>query len=228
MIIKGRDNTVYLFMRIFPACIFLLLGIGKFSAQTPTQDTIYLMNGHVIGEKVIDTLLGSVTIYNPKKHAETLSYELDQLYMVHYANGYKRFYYVQDSAINNWFTRDEMWMFMKGEVDARKGFKARGALISGGIAGFIGGMTGTVWGPVAPMVFMAFTGLPKVRIKHNTVSNPIYIESDPYILGYERVARQKRKTKSLLGGAVGMVAGYLFYAGLHSYYPESVNFGLKK
>ena len=191
-------------------------------------DTIYLMNGHVIGEKVIDTLLGSVTIYNPKKHAESLSYELDQLYMVRFANGYKRFYYYQDTTINNWFTRDEMWMFMKGEVDARKGFKAKGAMIGGGIAGLIGGMTGTLWGPVAPMTFMALSGLPKIRIRYNTVSNPINIESDPYILGYERVARQKRKTKSLLGGAVGLVTGYLFYAAFHTYYPEQINIGLKK
>src|SRR5437868_9162761 len=111
-------------------------------SQIQAQDTIYLMNGHVIGEKIIDTTLGAVSIYNPKKYNQKLHFELDQLYMVHFANGDRRYYYTQDSTIGNWLSRDEMWMYMKGENDARKGFKARGALIGGGIAGLLGGMTG--------------------------------------------------------------------------------------
>jgi hypothetical protein len=46
-----------------------------------------------------------------------------------------------------------------------------------------------------------------------------YIESDAYILGYERVARQKRKTKSLIGGTIGLVLGYGFYGIFNQYYP---------
>ncbi len=198
------------------------------SAQTKVQDTIYLMNGQVVGEKVIDTLLGAVTIVNPKKPNKKIHYEWDQLFMVHFANGDKRYYYKQDSLLSNWFTRDEMWMYMKGENDARKGFKARGAMIGAGIAGIIGGMTGTFWGPVAPYGFMALTGLPKVKIKHNTISNPAYVESDAYILGYERVARQKRRIKAVIGGTVGLVVGYTFYALFHSSYPETIDIGFKK
>jgi hypothetical protein len=195
----------------------VLLGLFYFLAsavysQKARQDTIFLMNGHAIGEKVIDTLLGAVTIINPKKPAQKLHYEWDQLYMVKFANGFKRFYYTQDSTINNWFTRDEMWMYMKGENDARKGFKGRGALIGAGIAGLIGGASGTIWGPIAPYGFMALSGIPKIRIRHNTISNPMYVHSDAYILGYERVARQKLKIKSLIGGTIGLAMGYGVYA----------------
>jgi hypothetical protein len=210
---------------------FLLLNfflVGMLHSQPAKQDTIYLMNGHVIAEKVIDTLLGAVTIYNPKKHSQKLHYEYDQLYMVRFASGFRRYYYVQDSTIYNWFTRDEMWMYMKGENDARKGFKARGALIGSGIAGMIGGMTGTIWGPVAPYTFMALSGIPKVRIRHGTISNPAYVQSDAYILGYERVARQKLKLKSLIGGTIGLAVGYAFYAVFHNSYPQTVNFGFNK
>lgn len=162
-------------------------------SQSKAQDTIFLMNGLVIAKKVIDTTFNTVTIMNPKKHTQKIHYEMDQLYMVKFANGFKRFYYVQDPSIYNEFTRDEMWMFMKGEVDARKGFKARGALIGSGVIGFLAGMTGTFFAPIAPYSFMALSGVTKVRIKHNTISNMKYIESDAYILGYERVARQKEK-----------------------------------
>lgn len=192
------------------------------------QDTIYLMNGQIVGEKVLDTLLGAVTILDSKRPEKKIHYEPDQLYMVRFANGDKRFYYMQDTTIGNWFTRDEMWMYMKGEVDARKGFKARGAMLGGGIAGLIGGMTGTLWGPVAPYGFMAFSGITKVRIRHGTVSDPRFLESDAYILGYERVARQKRKIKSLIGGTIGLGLGYGLYALLHSHYPENINIGFSK
>ncbi len=210
--------------------LFLVLSFlfQTVSSQTTVQDTIYLMNGQVVGEKVIDTLLGAVTIINPKKPTKKIHYEWDQLFMVRFANGDKRYYYSQDTTISNWFTRDEMWMYMKGENDARRGFKARGSLIGAGIAGVIGGMSGTFWGPIAPYGYMALSGIPKVRIRHNTISNPAYVESDAYILGYERVARQRRKIKSVIGGTVGLAIGYAIYALFHSSYPENIDVGFNK
>jgi uncharacterized membrane protein YfcA len=212
--------------------VFLFLVLCFFyqtvSSQTKVQDTIYLMNGQVVGEKVMDTILGAITILNPKKTNKKIHYEWDQIFMVRYANGDKRYYYQQDSLLSNWFSRDEMWMYMKGENDARKGFKAKGAMIGAGIAGIVGGMTGTFWGPIAPYGFMALSGLPKIKIKHNTISNPAYVESDAYILGYERVARQRRKIKSVIGGTVGLIIGYTFYGLFHSRYPENINVGFNK
>jgi hypothetical protein len=212
--------------------VFLFLVLCFFyqtvSSQTKVQDTIYLMNGQVVGEKVMDTILGAITIINPKKTNKKIHYEWDQIFMVRYANGDKRYYYRQDSLLSNWFSRDEMWMYMKGENDARKGFKAKGAMIGAGIAGIVGGMTGTFWGPIAPYGFMALSGLPKIKIKHNTISDPAYVESDAYILGYERVARQRRKIKSVIGGTVGLIIGYTFYGLFHSRYPENINVGFNK
>jgi hypothetical protein len=209
-----------MFKRFLVPFLFLLAGTSF--AQSPVQDTIYLMNGHIVGEKVIDTLLGAVSIIHPKKPERKIHYELEQLYMVRFANGDKRYYYRQDSTIYNYFSRDEMWMFMKGERDARKGFKARGSLIGAGIAGLIGGMTGTFYAPIAPYGYMAAVGIPKVRIRHSTVSDPLYIESDAYILGYERVARHKRRIQAVIGGTIGLVVGYTLYGLLHQYYPEDI------
>jgi hypothetical protein len=208
--------------------LFIVLSLTG-AAQAPrAQDTVFLMNGHVIGQKILDTTLGAVTIAHPEKPNKVVHYEWDQLYMVKFASGRKRYYYVQDSTIGNWFTRDEMWMYMKGENDGRNGFRARGSFIGATIAGFLGGMSGTIWGPVAPYGYMALSGIPKVRIRANTVSNPAYVQSDAYILGYERVARQKRKISSVIGGTIGLVAGYGFYALFHNRYPETLDVGFNR
>lgn len=202
----------------FIALLFFSLVQASYS-QKQVQDTVYLMNGLAVGQKIIDTTFSTVTINHPKKIGKKINYEWDQLYMIRFANGKQRYYYSQDSSINNIFTRKEMWMYMKGENDARRGFKARGALITSGIFGFLGGATGSFFGPIAPYGFMALSGITRIKIKHETISNPVFIESDPYILGYERVARQKRKTKSVLGGTIGLVVGYSFYAVFRNYYP---------
>jgi hypothetical protein len=196
-----------------------------FSQSPATKDSIFLMNGHVLATKVIDSTLGAVTINHPEKAGKRIHYEWDQLYLVKFASGRKRYYYVQDSTIGNWFTRDEMLMYMRGENDARNGFTPTGSIIGSTIAGFIGGMSGTIWGPVFPYGYMAMSGIPKVRIRAHTISNPAYVQSDAYILGYERVARQKRKLKSVVFGTAGLLAGYGFYALFHHNYPESLNMG---
>jgi hypothetical protein len=202
--------------------LVLFLFLFSFSAhKAQVSDSLYLLNGNVVGERVIDTLLGAITIYDKKKPGKKIHYEWDQLYMVKFANGDNRYYYQQDSTKNNWFSREEMWLFMKGENDSRRGFKPWGSAIGAGLAGFIGGMSGTFWGPILPYGYMAFSGITKVKIKQHTVSKGNFTDYDAYLLGYERTARQKRKIWSLIYGTAGLVAGYGFYAAFHNSYPES-------
>lgn len=204
--------------RILYQLIFLLI-ISKSFGQS--KDTLFLMNGNVIGQNIYDTLLNAISIFDPKDSTKKLHYEEDQLYMVKYANGFQRYYYSQDSTKYNWFTREEMWFFMKGEADSRKGFKPKWCAVGAGIAGLIGGLSGTFWGPILPYSYMAFSGITKIRIKHHTISNPSYLQYDAYILGYERISRQKRKIWSLIGGSIGLAAGYGGYFLLHDKYPET-------
>ncbi len=172
------------------------------------------MNGNYVVEKVIDTLIGAVTIVNPDKTTEKLHYEYDDIYCVKYASGFTDYYYSQDTLRGNYFTRDEMQYYIYGERDARKGFKARGSLIGAGIVGLASGGLGLFFAPVFPYGYMALSGIPKVKIKHSTISNPNYIDHDAYILGYERVSRSKRRIKALIGGTIGLAAGYALYFGL--------------
>ena len=172
------------------------------------------MNGNMVVEKVIDTLIGAVTIFDPQKPTEKLHYEYDEIYCVKYASGFKDYYYTQDTLKGNYFTREEMEYYMYGERDARKGFKARGALIGSGLVGAASGGLGLFFAPIFPFGYMGLSGITKVKIKHSTISNPNYIDHDAYILGYERVSRSKRRIQSLIGGTIGLAVGYGLYFGV--------------
>ena len=206
--------------------LFFLMWIAflSFSSKAQNKDTILLMNGNTVVEKVLDTLIGAVTIVNPQNTLEKLHYEYDEIYCVKYATGLTDYYYTQDTLNGNYFSRDEMQYYIYGERDARKGFRARGALIGAGVIGLASGGLGLFFAPVFPYGFMALTGLPKVRIKHKTISNPNYIEHDTYILGYERVSRSRRRIQALIGGPIGLAVGYGLYFGvLKDKLPSTLN-----
>ena len=193
---------------------FLILCFFSHTIKAQAKDTILLMNGNKVVESVIDTLIGAVTIVDPEKPTAKLHYEYDEIYCVRYGTGLKDYYYSQDSINGNYFTRDEMEYYIFGERDARKGFKARGCLIGAGITGLVSGGLGIFFAPVFPYGYMGLSGITKVKIKHSTISNPNYIEHDAYILGYERVARGKRRIQALIGGSIGLVVGYGLYFGV--------------
>lgn len=194
---------------------FLILPLTfiTFSSGAQNKDTILLMNGNYVVEKVLDTLIGAVTIVNPANTADKLHYEYDEIYCVKYASGFTDYYYTQDTMKGNYFTRDEMQYYIYGERDARKGFKARGSLIGAGIVGLASGGLGIFFAPIFPYGYMGLSGITKVKIKHKTISNPNYIDHDAYILGYERVSRTKRRIMALVGGTIGLAAGYGLYFG---------------
>lgn len=198
-------------MKLFWTLITLTLLVFRLNAQQ--KDTILLMNGQLVVERVLDTLIGAVTIVDPEKSDKKLHYEYDQIYCVKYASGFTDYYYKQDTLEGNWFTRDEMLYYIYGERDARKGFKPKGALWGSFTAGVAGGASGTFFGPLLPYGYLALVGLPKVKIKHHTVSNPEYVQYDAYLLGYERVARGRRRIWSLIGGTAGLAVGYGAYFG---------------
>jgi hypothetical protein len=114
---------------------------------------------------------------------------------------------VYDTIIGNEFTIDEMRYFILGEQDAEKGFKAKGAFWGNMLLGAAGAVTGSFLCPIPPFAFVALSGLPKIKIKPSTVSNIDNVKHDSYLMGYERVARKKRKISSLAGGGIGLAAG---------------------
>lgn len=189
----------------FLLCFIMFVSLLKAQEK---KDTLFLMNGKIYVSKILDTLLGGVTIKDFKDTSKKFTVDNDDLFGVRYSSGEMYYYYSQDTATGNEFTREEMGYFMQGERDAKKGFKARGSLFGSMAAGFVGGLSGSFLGPILPFGYLGLCGITKVRIKHETISNPNYIDHDPYILGYERQARGKRRIQCLIGGGIGLVAGF--------------------
>jgi hypothetical protein len=192
------------------------------------KDSVFLLNGLVVNSVVTDSTSESVTIQHLTRAGKTVSYDKDQLYKIRFSSGSEKYYYQQDSSSGNWMSREDAWMFIKGENDARKGYKANAAYRGAIIFGLLGGLTGSFWGPLAPYAFIAINGISSIKIDRATVSDISYLKSEPYLLGYVRVGRQKQKTRALLGGLIGLAAGYAGYGGLNQFYPSSINVGFGK
>ena len=123
-------------------------------AQKKTGDTLFLLNGRMVATQVIDTLFNFATFVDPDDSTKRSHIENDQLFAIKYQNG-DIFYYYEQDTIANWFSREEMWMFMQGERDARKGFKPHGSFYGTMAVGILGGLTGTFFAPVAPLAYFA-------------------------------------------------------------------------
>ena len=179
-------------------------------AQKKPADSLFLMNGRILVTPVLDTLFGLATFIDPTDTSKRSHIENDQLFAIRYSNGNVFYYYKQDT-ISNWFSREEMWLYMQGERDAKKGFKPRGSMLGSMACGIAGGLTGSLFGPILPLIYTAGVGLPWIRIKHKSVSNMALLDYDSYILGYERVARGKRRIYAIIGSGIGMLLGYTTY-----------------
>lgn len=192
-------------LRTFPLTIIFFLFIFSINAQE-NKDTVLLMNGDAVICTVIDTTNGLTSIKNPKKPNKNITLENDRIFSIKYPSG-EVIMYVYDTLIGNEFTIDEMRYFIYGERDADHNFKANGSLFVGAAVGLLSGVTGSFLCPIPPFAFTALSGIPKVKIRHDTVSDPEYLKHDPYLMGYERVAKKKRKLKSLIGGGIGLAVG---------------------
>jgi hypothetical protein len=203
--------------------IFLsILRLNYFSQNT--SDTIYLMNGQKIGSVVIDTSFALVTYKIPasKNPDKIRNLEKDDIFCIRYKSGTNFYYYSQDTARGDWFTHEEMWHFTQGERDANKGFKPLTTLFISGTLGLASGMTGMYVAPAVPLGFYLVSDITKIKIRHSSVSNPELLQYDAYILGYQKVAKSKRRIYSIIGGASGLLLGYLTYFTFKNQYPQPI------
>jgi hypothetical protein len=189
---------------------FLILFTTNGFSQ-PNNDTILLLNGNVIITNNIDTTKGSVTFKNPKHPTKNIVIANNCIFSISNNKG-ETLLYSYDSLLGNYFSIDEMRYYIRGEQDAQKKFKARGAFWSNLFIGAGAGVTGFFFAPVAPFAFSGLSGITKVKIKKNTVSQHEYLNHVTYIMGYESVAYKKRKIKSLISGGIGLAVGVTTFA----------------
>lgn len=190
--------------------VILLVPVGFLFAQEKL-DTVYLMSGRTVEGVVKDTSNEKLKILIPKKgggyKADFIEQEL--IFSVKYKTGSEAVFYKQDTLFGNYYTPNEVRYFLQGERDARKHYRCP-LWIAGGFAmGFGGGYTGSALGLVAPFGYSAISVGFRVKIRPGSVSNPDYLKYDTYLMGYEKVARQKRVMRTMVAGAIGFTAGII-------------------
>ncbi len=207
--------------------IFLLTLTLFITEKGMAQDKILLLNGNVINGSITDT--NSIYVeYKKAKNNKPGKIEKYRVFSIVYPDGSETVHYKEDSLIGNYFTEHQMRMFLYGEQDAQKGYKAplnfTGSILVGAASGFLFPFTITknpntptesvtnisgFFMPIAPVIFCVFTGAKWIKMNRNTVSNKLYLSEETYVRGYDRVARNKRIQNAMLGSLAGMAVGIL-------------------
>ena len=198
-------------MRLFVLTFVIVLACGRIFAQAPAAlDTVYLMSGKTVAGIVKDTTNEKLKILIPKSGGDYKADFIEQelVFSVKYKTGQESVFYVQDTLFGNYYTPNEIRYYLQGERDARASYRCRGWIVGGFIAGFAGGYTRSIFGFIPPFGYSAVSVGFRVKIRPGSVSNPDYLKYDTYLMGYEKVARQKRVMRTLLSGAIGFAAGF--------------------
>ena len=190
--------------------VAMLMAVCGLKAQEKL-DTVYLMSGRTVEGVVKDTSGSKLKILVPKKGGGYKPDFIDQelIFSVKYKTGMERVFYVQDTLFGNYYTPNEVRYFLQGERDARKSFRCPGWIAGGFVFGFAGGLTKSAIGLISPFAYSGATVMFNVKIRPGSVSNPDFLKYDTYLMGYDKVARQKRVMRTLVSGALGFACGFI-------------------
>ncbi len=192
-------------MRAF--LLFTLLPLGLLCAA---QDKINLMNGQILEARVLGQ--SSLEIrYEVKRGDRLIQREepTDGVFSVVDSLGKEKVWYFMDTVFGNELSVPQMRWYLKGERDARKGYKPWGPMIGGFLlgAGTVIAMDLEVNSLIIPPAYAGLMAWPRVNVTRGSISDPA-MEGDPYYaMGYAAVGRPKRVIKSLISSALGVAVG---------------------
>lgn len=212
---QGRTN-VYLMesepemMRIIFAVLLACVVSGGLFAQTPEpMDTVFLMSGKTVTGMVKDTSNEKLKILIPKKGKLKPDFiDQDLIFSVKYRTGDEKVFYVQDTLFGNYYTPNEIRYYLHGERDARKNYHCRLWIAGGFVLGYGAGLFHSPIMLAVPFGYSSASAGFRVKIRPGSISNPDYLRYDTYLMGYEKVARQKRFMRTLVSGAIGFACGF--------------------
>lgn len=180
-------------------------------ADATAQDRILLMNGETIEGKVLGQSTLEVRYLQARKNGlwKERAEPTEEVFSVTDSLGRERIWYFYDTVFGNDLSLDQMRWFLKGEQDARKGYKPIWPMI-GSFAAGAGLVIGLNWemnGLFVPPITAGIMALPRVHVTRGSISDPL-MDGDPfYATGYARVGRSKRVIRSLIASFIGVGVG---------------------
>ncbi len=203
-IVKGISVLILI---LLPACAFTQVQQGK----------VFLMNGTVVENTLWEEKDGLIYIYDQRTNLfgkeKTRAIELNKSEIFSLSNGSKeQIMYYQDTMLGDYYTPEEMRVYLAGTGDARKNYKARHISAIGfalcGTAGYLVG-DGLLILIVPPITYAAIQYIGKIKIKEKYMSDRNYKYNDLYAEGFEPPARSRKIIRGALSGLAGSITGVL-------------------
>ena len=195
--------------------LFLFLGVYAQNAPTPL-DTVILTTGKIYVGTVSNPDSSMVTITNAsKKWSKIKRVHSDEVFCIQYASGKADTFYYQDEALMNYLTVEEMAIFILGEQDAIKYYKAPISSLIGLSLGVTAGyfMYDQFWIAGVPLVYTIIAGTSQVKVKNVGFREAALLAHPAYQEGFIKIARSKKAFRafasSLIGAALGVTIGHL-------------------
>lgn len=177
------------------------------------------MNGYVVENTKWEEKDGMILIHNQKKSivgkTKDKVTELNKSEIFSLNSGAKeQILYYQDTMLGDYYTPEEMRVYLAGAGDARKNFKARHVSAIGFVicaaAGYVVG-DGLLVLIIPPITYAASQVIGKIKIREKYMSDKNFKYNDLYAEGFEPPARSRKILKSALSGVVGSVTGVLLF-----------------
>jgi hypothetical protein len=194
--------------------LILILLPGYASAQVQ-QGKVLLMNGTLVQNTLWEEKDGLIYIYDQRTNLfgkeKTRAIELNKSEIFSLSNGSKeQILYYQDTMLGDYYTPEEMRVYLAGAGDARKNFKAwHIAIIGYELCLFAGNLIGDglLILIIPPITYAAMQYVGKIKIREKYMSDPNFKYNDLYAEGFEPPARSRKMIRGALSGLAGSVTG---------------------
>jgi hypothetical protein len=191
----------------FVVLLFLLCASGLHA-----QDRILLMNGQELNGRVLgQSTLEIRFMQEVRGRQRQVAEPTEDVFSVTDSTGKETVWYFHDPAFGNEMTVDEMRWFIKGEQDARLGYRPTVPVLGGFLlgAGLVIGLDLEVNSLFIPPVYAGLMAWPRVHVTPGSVRDPLMEGDDHYAAGYSVVGRPRRVVRSLWSTAAGVAVGLL-------------------
>ncbi|MBL8000906.1 MAG: hypothetical protein JNL05_02985 [Flavobacteriales bacterium] len=190
----------------------LLLSMFLLGTGLAAQDRILLMNGQEIQGRVLGQSTLEIRFMLDVKGKQRLEKEpTESVFSVTDSTGKETVWYFHDPAFGNELTVDQMRWYIKGEQDARIGYKPTLPKLGGFLlgAGLVIGLDLETNSLLIPPAYAGLMAWPRVHVTPGSVRDPLMEGDNHYAMGYSAVGRPKRVVHSLWSTAAGVAVGLL-------------------
>jgi hypothetical protein len=173
------------------------------------------MNGTLVENALWQEKDGMIYIYDQRHNLfgkeKTRAIELSKNEIFSLSNGsIEQVLYFQDTMLGDYYTPEEMRMYLAGAGDARKNYRARHISAIGfalcGAAGYLVG-DGLMILIVPPITYAAIQYVGKIKIREKYISDQNFRYNDLYADGFEPPARTRKILRGALSGLAGSITG---------------------